>query len=312
MSKLFILSLSCIIIFISCSKKEEFEHRTFYKLGTLIELTLPKKNKDVVNKIVQLINKEESEINSFTKKINTSKINTEVKINSQGYRLLKKAEYFYKLSDAHFDITLATITKQYGFPEGPFKIPADLNKYKKNTGFKYLKFTKNYVKKYKNLMIDTGAYSKGYIVDKAVDLVKKNNISNGIINAGGDLYALGTKNGKKWKIGIKNPTSSTDFLSIVNLSNSALATSGNYERFFIKNGKKIIHIFDGITKETANNYQSISVIAENVETADGLATVYFLMNLNDIKNNCKKLNTPVLVYDLKGHIHKLCHWEKYE
>lgn len=74
----------------------------------------------------------------------------------------------------------------------------------------------------------------------------------------------------------------------------AVATSGDYERFFIQNGKKYIHIFDAIKKEPADNYRSISVIADTVEMADGLSTVYFLLNPQEIKSLCDKLKTLFL------------------
>ena len=281
-------------------------------MGTILEITLS--NDNAVKEALEVIKKTANSIDLTTQKINSAKINYQVALNKDFQYLLQKADYYHKISKGRFDITTATIAEKYGFPSGPFKIPNDkiLENALKNYGWKNLISNEKYVFKKTDLKINTGAYAKGYIVDKAVEYLKSKNISSGLINAGGDLYALGSKNGKNWKIAIQNPMSKEKYLSIVNLKDKALATSGNYERFFEKDGKRIIHIFDGKTGMTANNYQSVSVIANSTETADGLATVYFLSNINEIKNLCKKYKTPVLIYTLDNKLLKLCNWKQYE
>ncbi len=92
----------------------------------------------------------------------------------------------------------------------------------------------------------------------------------------------------------------------------ALATSGNYERYFIENNKYINHIFEGITFEPVNNYKSVSVIAKNTENADGFATLFYLLDINHITNYCKKFDIAVLILTNNNKIVKLCNWEKYE
>ena len=92
----------------------------------------------------------------------------------------------------------------------------------------------------------------------------------------------------------------------------ALATSGNYERYFIENNKYINHIFEWITFEPVNNYKSVSVIAKNTENADGFATLFYLLDINHITNYCKKFDIAVLILTNNNKIVKLCNWEKYE
>ncbi len=101
-------------------------------------------------------------------------------------------------------------------------------------------------------------------------------------------------------------------LSIIKLKNMAVATSGNYERFFVEDNQYINHIFSGITFETSNNYKSISVIAESTEKADGFATLFYLLNIEEIKKHCEKFNVPVLILKNNDITVKLCNWEKYE
>lgn len=313
MPKMRYITLSILLIFIiSC--KDDFQKRSFYKMGTLVELTLPLKNEILVKEINVIMDAKEANIITLQQEINSLPITQTLKLDNENQYILTKAAYFWKLSEGRFDITTAAITSAYGFPEGPYKIPDNhtLQSLKESVGFNHIKIKENKLTKSTNLKIDTGAYTKGYIVDKVVEHIKTKDFKNGLINAGGDLYALGTKNGKKWKIAIKNPDNSNNYLSIVNLSDVALATSGNYERYFTKDEKRITHIFDGLTGESANYYQSVSVISKSVEISDGLATVYYLSNLNTIKKLCKTLKTPVLIYTLDNNLVKLCGWEAYE
>ncbi|BAI80126.1 thiamine biosynthesis lipoprotein ApbE [Deferribacter desulfuricans SSM1] len=317
MSKLPKSIIFCFITFIliSCSNDNKYISKSFYALGTIVNITVPAKNENLIEKTYKLIQNKESEIKSFYENINSAKPFQKIKINSEIKSLLKDSIYFSNISNGKFDITIYTITSLYGFPEGPFKQPA----YEKirdaltKIGISHIHMENETIFKDNDILIDMGAYAKGYIVDKAVELLKNNGVKNAIVDAGGDLFALGDKNGKKWKIAIKHPDKPDSFLSIVSIANKAVVTSGNYERFFItKDGKRIIHIFDATTGKTANNYKSISVIADNTEIADALSTVYFLLPIEKIKKLCEKLNTPVLVYTLDNKLIKLCSWESYE
>ncbi|MBC7196762.1 MAG: FAD:protein FMN transferase, partial [Deferribacterales bacterium] len=151
-----------------------------------------------------------------------------------------------------------------------------------------------------------------YIVDKVAKFLLNEGVESFILNAGGDLFASNRKNNRKWRIAIKNPERENDFLSIINLENKAVATSGNYERYFEKDGKRYIHIFNALDGLNANTYQSVSVIADTVEKADGLATVFFLMGLDEIEKVCKVENVSVLIYTLDSKKIKMCNWESFE
>ncbi len=303
--------LLIVILLFGCN--ETFVNKPFFSMGTMVEITVPKHNETEIEKIKKKIEELSSFVQSETDRVNSSKINETIKSSETFIQLLKKAQYFHKLSNGKFDITINTLMKLYGFPEGPYKIP-DEHEIKNailKIGFDNLIINTAVIKK-TDLSIDLGAYAKGWIVDESINYMKELGITRGIINAGGDLYCLGDKNGKGWRIAIQHPDGKDKVISIISLKNKAVATSGDYERFFIHDGKKYIHIFDAKTKQSANNYRSISVIADTVEMADGLSTVYFLIKPDEIEQICKKLSTPVLIYHLNGTIQKLCGWERFE
>lgn len=297
-----------------CRDKEQYNTRSFYEMGTIVNVTLSNKNDSIINQLNKRMKSWENKISRFTEKVNNAEPDKSIPVSGIIYSLLQKAEYYKNLSNNKFDITVATISSLYGFPEGPFRVPDNetIQNKSDDVGFSNLVFDKKSLIKKTDLKIDMGAYAKGYIVDKGIEFLKSEGIKSAMINAGGDLYALGNKKKRKWHIAIKNPDNKKKFLSIIALENKAVVTSGNYERYFEKNGQRYTHIFNAVTLKSANNYKSVSVIADTVERSDGLATVYYLMDIDKIRELCKREKTPVLVYTKKLKKIKLCGWQEYE
>lgn len=311
MKKTVLIILLCCIIS-SCSKTK-FVTYHFFSLGTIINITIQEKYAKYLPEINKYINQLSDIILADEKKINTSPVNEKINISKETIEIYKKSIFYYNISQK-YDPSSYTVASLYGFPERKYHIPAekDIIYAKSNAGFDKLVLNNNYFIKKSNLLIDFSANAKGYIVDKTAEYMKNLSIDNFIINAGGDLYVSGKKNKEYFNTGITNPDNKTMPLSIVNIENMALATSGNYERYFIENNKYINHIFEGITFEPVNNYKSVSIIAENTEKADGFATLFYLLNINETTNYCKKFNIAVLILTNNNKIVKLCNWEKYE
>lgn len=302
-----------LLFIISACSKEKFVTYHFFSLGTIIDITIQEKYAGYLPEINRYINNLSEIILIDEKKINTSQINEKINLSKETTDIYKRSVFYYNLSKK-YDPSSYTVSSLYGFPEGPYHLPAekDLTYAKSNAGFEKLVFNDNHVSKKSNLLIDFSANAKGYIVDKTAEYMQNLSIDNFIINAGGDLYVSGKKNKERFNTGIINPDNKTMPLSIVNIENMALATSGNYERYFIENNRYISHIFEGVTFEPVNNYKSVSVIAENTEKADGFATLFYLLDINEITNYCKKFNIAVLILTNNHKIVKLCNWEKYE
>lgn len=307
-----ILSILIISLLTGCQKS--FITKTGFWMGTVVDITIDTKNAGLVPEIQKSIKKIEGQINDIANNINELKINVPLKLDNPGLYLAKNGEFFKKISGGKFDIAVFTLSSLYGFPEGPYKIPEKhlVEESLAKIGGNRFIFSDNLISKTEEVKIDMGAYAKGFIVDNISAIITSLGVDDFIFNAGGDLFASGSKNGKPWKIAIKHPEESNGILSIIGLKDMAVATSGNYERFFEHEGKRYIHIFDAKTGENANNYKSISVIAKKAEKADGFATVFFLMTVPEISELCKKEGLPVLIYTLDNRTEKLCGWEDFE
>ncbi|MGV3461457.1 MAG: FAD:protein FMN transferase [Flavobacterium sp.] len=135
--------------------------------------------------------------------------------------------------------------------------------------------------KQKGMRIGFGGIGKGYAAEMAKRLLIKNNVQSGIVNASGDLTAWGMQpSGKPWRIGVSNPDDPAKVFSYIDISGKAVATSGNYEKFVMIGGKKYSHTIDPKTGLPVTGIKSVTVISENAEFADAMATPVSVMGIN--------------------------------
>lgn len=135
-------------------------------------------------------------------------------------------------------------------------------------------------------MIDLGAVGKGYAGDEAAQILRERGITAALLDIGGNIQAIGTKpDGSDWRVGLKDPFSG-GVLGIIQVSDVAVVTSGNYERFFIgEDGKVYGHIIDPATGHPVENgIASVSVIASEGKLCDALSTALFVMGLENAQN----------------------------
>ncbi|HBE89319.1 MAG TPA: FAD:protein FMN transferase [Elusimicrobia bacterium] len=128
------------------------------------------------------------------------------------------------------------------------------------------------------MKLDLGGAAKGFVVDKGVEELRRRGVKAALIDAGGDLRAYGRPPGRKfWKIGIKHPREKGALLGLLKLAEPAVATSGDYERYFEKDGKKYHHIIDPVSGGPAPRSVGVTAVAPTCAEADIIATALFVM-----------------------------------
>ena len=128
------------------------------------------------------------------------------------------------------------------------------------------------------MSLHLGAIAKGYAVDRAMAVLKKNGIRHALINAGGDLIVLGErKDGQPWSIGLQHPRQPEKLIASFKLPGKAVATSGDYQKYFMKDKTRYHHILDPANGRPARGVISCTVVAETVMDADALATAVFVL-----------------------------------
>jgi thiamine biosynthesis lipoprotein len=131
--------------------------------------------------------------------------------------------------------------------------------------------------KKKGMRIDLGGIAKGYAVDRAVALLKSRGYQNMIVNAGGDIRVSGRKARGPWVVGIQDPRDRSRILATIDAAETSVATSGDYERYFVKEEKRYHHLLNPFTGFPARQCRSVTILADDSLSADGLATAVFVM-----------------------------------
>ena len=125
--------------------------------------------------------------------------------------------------------------------------------------------------------IDLGGIGKGYAVDNCIALLKKRGITHALVTAGGDSRVLGDREGRPWMVGIRDPRRKDNVVAVIPLINSAISTSGDYERYFEVNGVRYHHIINPKTGKSAMGVHSATVIGPDATTTDGLTKPVFIL-----------------------------------
>mgnify|MGYP001815857267 CR=1 FL=1 len=151
---------------------------------------------------------------------------------------------------------------------------------------------------------DLGAFAKGYAVDRAIDRLREFGIENAIVNAGGDLRAIGQHGNRPWRIGIRQPRQGGILASIELQGDASVFTSGDYERFFEVDGKRYHHIIDPRNGYPAEGTVSVTVVHENAATADAAATALFVAGRDNWVEPARTMQVElVMLIDTDGVIH---------
>jgi len=130
----------------------------------------------------------------------------------------------------------------------------------------------------KGMRVNLGGIGKGYAVDRAVDIMRRSGLHDFMIQAGGDMYVAGTRGDRPWRLGIRDPRGPADRLfATLDLTDGTFSTSGDYERFFMKDGRRYHHIIDLGTGEPARLCRSVTLVTERAVIADALAKGVFIL-----------------------------------
>ncbi len=251
-------------------------------MGTFIEIVSP--DEKAAGIALGEIKRIEDLLSKYNKDSEISRLNSagELKVSRETYYIITRAKEFWLLSNGAFDITVGPLVELWGFKDKKYHLPlkSEITEALKRVGTdkiilnpadSLVKFT------VPGMQIDLGAIAKGYAVDCAVRKLREGAIESCLINAGGQVYCLGLKSGKPWTVAIADPAKK-GISGKLRLTNKAVATSGDYEQFFIKDGIRYGHIFDPRTGMPADSgLASVTVIADDSLTADALTTAIFVL-----------------------------------
>ncbi len=222
--------------------------------------------------------------NSEWSQINQSACARAVKASPEMFDLLTACVNYSRASEGAFDITVGPLMKVWGFYKGTGRLPhrAEVRGALASVGYKYLQLdpadrTVRFARPGVN--IDPGGIGKGYAVDRAVEVLRRNGITSALVSASGSsIYAIGAppSDPDGWKISIKNPKSPSKTIENVVLKDMSMSTSGNYEKFFFAEGRMWSHIMDPRTGFPAEGVISVSVVAPRTLDSEVWAKPFYI------------------------------------
>lgn len=312
-----------LILLLLATQTFSFGQQIFKKkqslLGSPFEITVVAKDSVQGNLFSDLaiaeVKRIENLISDWIPTSQISKVNqnagiSPIKVDKEVFDLVERATKISKLTSGAFDISYASMDRIWKF-DGSMKempTPEEIRKSVEKVGYQNIilnpKDTTIFLKN-KGMKLGLGGIGQGYIADKIKVLLQEKGCKSGLVNVSGDINTWGKQpDGQSWTVGIVNPMNKNKVFATFPLDDSAVETSGSYEKYVTFNGKRYSHIIDPRTGYPATGIVSVSVFAKQTEIADALATGIFVLGVEvglDLVNQLKGIGC--IIVDDKGVIH---------
>jgi thiamine biosynthesis lipoprotein len=298
------LALMLFLFLNACqTKKSEYLKISGFAQGTSYNITYENsKGEDYSSEIDSILKAFDQSLSIYDSTSIISRINDNdpgAEADDWFVEVFKKSAEVNTVSGGAFDITVGPVVKAWGFSNGPIAKhdTAYIDSLLQFVGMEKVKLEgRKVIKKYPGVKLDVNALAQGYSVDVVCDFFKSKGIRNYLVEIGGEVRGKGT-NAKNnyWHIGIDKPIDGNmdpgqELEAIIEINNKALATSGNYRKFFVENGIKYSHTIDPKTGFPARNtLLSATVVCDDCITADAYATTFMVVGLEKSKELLKSL-----------------------
>jgi len=269
-----------------------------------------------INEAIAEIQRIEKLFTTFKEDSQTNQINANagiepVKVDREVFDLIERSKRISGITQGAFDISYGSIDKSlWNFDKSMTALPdeATAKQLVRLINYRNIILDKENCTvflKEKGMRIGFGGIGKGYAAERAKYILKQNGVESGIVNAAGDLTVWGNQpNGKAWTIGIVDPDTAHQPFSSLNVTDMAIATSGNYEKYVMIGGKKYSHTIDPKTGYPVTGIKSVTIISPNAEIADAMATPVMVMGISvglDMINQMK--NIACIIIDEQNEIY---------
>lgn len=320
----YLLAVCCLLsVFLySCSgPKEKIYKKSRILMDTLVTINVvsdsEKAAETAMDKAFAEIDRLDKLLNFFSERSELSAINknagiSPVTVSPDTRDLVEKALQVSEKTNGAFDATIGPVVSLWDFPNSPVKPPpaSSIKEKLKLVNYHWVvidKMKSTIFLKEKGMLLDLGGIAKGYAADRAVEALKTNGIKSGLVSVAGDIKAFGLKpGGDEWVIGIKNPrhkNKEDEIIATVRLRDTAISTSGDYERYFIAEGRRYHHIIDPKTGYPAEGCQSVSIVTKDGFNTDAFSTGIFVLGPDKGMQALRESGFDGIIRDNKDNIH---------
>ena len=295
------------ILLTNCGDHYRKYEETRFMMGTYLKIVVYGEDEERLKKDVdeafELAKRLDRKFSVFDGEISVINRNGGGKIDGDIKYLLKVSKEINRITQGHFDITVYPLLKLWGFTDENYRVPSEkeIERAIKNVDMKRLRI-KDDLLSLNGAEIDLSSLSKGYIVDRVVEFLKERSIRTGLVDGGGDIRVWGRRKNKRfYRIGIKHPRES-GIIEVIELNNESVATSGDYENYFIKEGIRYHHLIDARTGYPVRNFMSVTVVDTSACAADAWSTALFVSGNEGIEIAERYGIKSIFIYSEDGEI----------
>src|ERR1700722_14347778 len=212
--------------------------------------------------------------------INQHAADAPVVVDKELFDLIKLSTHYSEITEGAFDITYASVGYLYNYPNHVHPTEDQIKAALPGVNCHTMKFDDAHHSvffEHKGMRIDVGGIGKGYAVDRGIEILQKRGIQHAVVTAGGDSRIIGDHMGRAWLVAIRHPDDPTKVVTRIPLSDAAMSTSGDYERYFDENGVRYHHIIDPKTGHSASKVRSATIIGPTATQTDGMSKTAFVL-----------------------------------
>ena len=258
-------------------------------MGTRIVVELWSEQPDAGERAIDAVMAEmrhiDSSMSTYKPDSEVSRVNARaargpVKISAELFGLLETALEYSRITDGAFDITYASVGFMYDFRARHHPDEKEIAAALPAVNYHHLlldRVTRSVRFTQPGVRIDLGGIAKGYSVDRGIDILRRLGIRHALVSAGGDSRIIGDRFGKPWIVGIRHPDRKDEVIARLPLVDTAISTSGDYERYFDEHGVRYHHIIDPRTGHSASAVRSATILAPTATRTDGLSKTAFVL-----------------------------------
>ncbi|WP_312900116.1 FAD:protein FMN transferase [Chryseobacterium taichungense] len=289
-------------------------------MGNAFEITVVSDDENIAHRHIEAaieeIRRIEKLLTTFSEESQTNLINKNagiqpVKVDWEIFDLIERSLRISRITDGYFDISYGGIDKSFwNFDREMKELPNPelIRDHLKLVNYQNIILDREHQTvflKEKGMRIGFGGIGKGYAAEMAKRLLQKRGVISGIVNASGDLTTWGNQaDGKPWTVGIADPDNAKQPFSYMNITDMAVATSGNYEKFVMINGEKYSHTINPKTGMPVSGVKSVTIFCPNAEIADAMATPVSIMGVDAALNMVNQINhLECIIIDDSGRIY---------
>ncbi len=306
-----IISLSLVIIFALCAslflygrqKRYDFTEKSFISMDTVITEKIYGENSSTfIAPVFNIVTGLDETINRFDEESEVYRLNSTGETSDKAVtEIISSVKQVSDDADGAFDITVGELSDLWSIGKEGEKIPTEkeIADVLKNVDYRKISLENGRVC-YEGGEIDLGAVGKGFACDLIAAYLSSADVKGAVVSVGGSILAYGdyNKKGDDWSIAIRHPRNENEFLGIVRIDEGFVSTSGDYERYFEKDGQRYHHIFDARTGMPASSgLVSVTVVADSGVLSDALSTACFILGEEKGKALIEKYGASAIFVD---------------